>query len=230
IPSTIRMATLARASWFLWPRRKVPRMGVTTVVLVTVTALLATTEPGLGALPTPISATTARSFLASLSVEPKNNTSAFNQNLFPHWITISGTCDTRETVLKRDGTNVITDSSCTAESGTWQSPYDGATWTDSSDVDIDHVVPLKEAWVSGACLWTTAQRQAFANDLTRPELVAVTDNIVQAKGDQDPAAWMPPLSSYHCTYLCAYVQVKYYYRLTIDSAEKSAISSQLANC
>jgi hypothetical protein len=57
---------------------------------------------------------------------------------------------TRETVLRRDGTGVVTDSSCAATSGRWYSPYDGATWTAASDVDIDHIVPLAEAWRSGA--------------------------------------------------------------------------------
>ncbi len=65
----------------------------------------------------------------------------------------------REYVLKRDGSNVVTNSACTATSGTWFSPYDGATWTAASDVDIDHMVPLKNAWISGANAWTTAKRQ-----------------------------------------------------------------------
>jgi hypothetical protein len=97
-------------------------------------------------------------------------------------------------VLKRDGTNVVTDSSCAATSGSWTctssfsfiyfsslslivcktAPYDGAKWTAASDLDIDHIVPLKEAWVSGARSWTTARREALANDLTRPQLLAVT--------------------------------------------------------
>src|SRR4051812_32563587 len=55
-------------------------------------------------------------------------------------------CNTREVVLKRDGTNVVTDSSCASTSGSWFSPYDGATWTAASDVDIDHMVPLSNAW------------------------------------------------------------------------------------
>ncbi|GAA3236009.1 hypothetical protein GCM10020256_54330 [Streptomyces thermocoprophilus] len=119
------------------------------------------------ALPTPVSAATARSYLSQLTVAAENRT-GYNRDLFPHWITISGSCNTRETVLKRDGTNVVTNSSCAATSGSWYSPYDGATWTAASDVDIDHVVPLAEAWDSGASKWTTSQRQAFANDLTRP--------------------------------------------------------------
>jgi hypothetical protein len=63
-----------------------------------------------------------------------------------------------------------------------------------------------QAWVSGARDWTAAQREAFANDLTRPQLVAVTDNLNESKGDKDPAEWVPPLASYVCTYIRAYVR------------------------
>ncbi|GGV61042.1 MULTISPECIES: HNH endonuclease family protein [Streptomyces] len=181
------------------------------------------------ALPTPVSAATARSYLSQLTVAAEDRT-GYSRDLFPHWITISGTCNTRETVLKRDGSNVVTDSSCAATSGSWYSPYDGATWTAASDLDIDHVVPLAEAWDSGASKWTTAQRQAFANDLTRPQLIAVTDNVNQSKGDQDPATWVPPRSAYVCTYVRAWVQVKYYYDLSVDSAEKSALQNYLSAC
>ncbi|MEU9338674.1 HNH endonuclease family protein [Streptomyces sp. NPDC048290] len=181
------------------------------------------------ALPTPVSAATARTYLASLTVATENRT-GYNRDLFPHWITQSGTCNTRETVLKRDGSNVVTDSACAATSGSWYSPYDGATWSAASDVDIDHLVPLAEAWDSGAGSWTTARRQSFANDLTRPQLIAVTDNVNQAKGDQDPATWMPSRTAYRCTYVRAWVQVKYYYGLSVDTAEKSALTSYLNAC
>ncbi|MBO7938280.1 MULTISPECIES: HNH endonuclease family protein [Streptomyces] len=181
------------------------------------------------ALPTPVSAATARSYLSQLTVATENRT-GYNRDLFNHWITISGTCNTRETVLKRDGSNVVTNSACTATSGSWYSPYDGATWTAASDLDIDHVVPLAEAWDSGAGGWSSTTRQNFANDLTRPQLIAVTDNVNQAKGDKDPAEWMPSVTSYRCTYVRAWVQVKYYYGLSVDSAEKSALTSYLSGC
>ncbi|MFC9911040.1 HNH endonuclease family protein [Streptomyces sp. NPDC059862] len=181
------------------------------------------------ALPTPVSGATARSYLAQLTVATEDRT-GYNRDLFPHWITQSGSCNTRETVLKRDGSNVVTDSSCAATSGSWYSPYDGATWYAASDVDIDHLVPLAEAWDSGADSWTTSRRQSFANDLTRPQLIAVTDNVNQSKGDQDPATWMPSRTAYRCTYVRAWVQVKYYYGLSVDSAEKSALQNYLAPC
>jgi hypothetical protein len=124
-------------------------------------------------------------------------------------------------VLKRDGTNVVTNDACSATSGSWFSPFDGATWTAASDVDIDHMVPLSNAWKvclfhsarrtlsslranivlvliqrfqSGAASWSTSRRQAFANDLTNPQLIAVTDNVNQEKGDKGPEAWKPPRS------------------------------------
>ncbi|MFD5712697.1 HNH endonuclease family protein [Streptomyces pharetrae] len=206
------------------------RFGMVTALSALLASLALVDAPSASAaLPTPVSATTARTYLASLPVATEDRT-GYNRDLFPHWITQSGTCNTRETVLKRDGSGVVTDSSCAATSGSWYSPYDGATWTAASDVDIDHLVPLAEAWDSGADSWTTSRRQAFANDLTRPQLLAVTDNVNQAKGDQDPATWMPSRTAYHCTYVRAWVQVKYYYGLSVDSAEKSALQSHLAAC
>ncbi|KAK7696407.1 hypothetical protein QCA50_001063 [Cerrena zonata] len=201
------------------------------ILVLLVPAVLAAPVPLSGrALPTPVSGATARTYLSELTVAVESNTPAYSRDLFKTWDIISGTCDTRETVLKRDGTSVVTDSACKATSGNWVSPYDGIATTLASDLDIDHVVPLKEAWVSGARDWTAAQRESFANDLTRPQLVAVTDNLNQSKGDKDPAEWVPPLTSYRCTYARAWVTVKHFYDLTIDSAEKTALTSLLASC
>ncbi|GLW71584.1 hypothetical protein Kpho02_38830 [Kitasatospora phosalacinea] len=202
---------------------------VATTSVLAAGAVTASGGTAQAALPTPVSAATARSYLTQLSVKVENRT-GYSRDLFPHWITISGTCNTRETVLKRDGSGVVTDANCAATSGTWYSPYDGATWHAASDLDIDHVVPLAEAWDSGASAWTTAQRQAFANDLTRPQLIAVTDSVNQAKGDKDPAEWLPSVTGYRCTYVRAWVQVKYYYNLSVDSAEKTALTNILNGC
>jgi len=211
-----------------YARRRAAALGAVTAV---VSALTLLTGPAAQASPpTPVSAATARTYLSELTVKAEGSSDGYSRDLFPHWITQSGTCNTREVVLKRDGTNVVTDSSCAATSGSWYSEYDGATWSASADVDIDHVVPLSEAWKSGANAWTTAQRQGFANDLTRPQLIAVTDNVNQSKGDQDPATWMPSRTAYKCTYVRMWVQVKHYYNLTVDSAEKSALTSYLSGC
>jgi hypothetical protein len=205
-----------------------------TVAAAGVVTIVATT--GLGASPaqaTPPnipSYSTAVTRLASLTVAAESHGSTYDRDLFPHWITISGACNTREQVLKRDGTDVVTNSSCASTSGSWYSPYDGASWSAASDLDIDHMVPLAEAWASGAWSWTTAQRQTYANDLGGPELWAVTDNVNQSKSDKDPAEWQPPLASFDCTYARAWIQVKYYYDLSVDSAERSALSGMLGSC
>ncbi|MER7553235.1 MULTISPECIES: HNH endonuclease family protein [Streptomyces] len=203
---------------------------VAATAAIAATSALFTAPSAQAAMPTPVSAATARTYLSQLTVGAEGSSSGYSRDKFPHWITQSGACNTREVVLKRDGTNVQQDSSCAAVSGSWFSPYDGATWSAASDVDIDHMVPLAEAWRSGASSWTTAQRQSFANDLTRPQLIAVTDNVNQSKGDKDPAEWMPPTSSYKCTYVRAWVHVKKHYNLTVDSAEKSALQSALNGC
>ncbi|KAI9893683.1 MAG: hypothetical protein M1814_005898 [Vezdaea aestivalis] len=191
--------------------------------------LLALASP----IPTPPnipSSTTARTLLSGLTVAPQGSQNGYSRSLFPHWITQSGACDTREVVLKRDGTTVVQSSTCKATSGTWRSPYDGATWTSADDIQIDHLVPLSNAWKSGASAWTTDRRRVFANDLTNPQLVAVTGRVNESKGDDGPEEWKPPLSSYYCTYASMWVKVKDFYDLTITSAEKAALSQMLNTC
>ncbi|MFJ9648601.1 HNH endonuclease family protein [Streptomyces sp. NPDC004244] len=207
------------------------RLGVlaSTVALAALTSLV-NAPVAQAAPPTPISASAARAYLATVTPRAEGSTSGYSRSLFPHWSTVSGSCNTRETVLKRDGRNVVTDANCASVSGSWYSEYDGATWTAAADLDIDHVVPLAEAWRSGANSWTTSKRQQFANDLTRPQLIAVTDVVNQAKGDQDPAEWLPSTTSYRCTYARMWVHVKQYWGLSMDSAEKTALVNVLNGC
>ncbi|KAI9147788.1 hypothetical protein HJFPF1_12819 [Paramyrothecium foliicola] len=204
-----------------------PSMRLIAVVLSALTLALAAPAPVPPGIP---SGATARNLLAGLTVAARTNENTYNRDLFPHWSTISGACNGREYVLRRDGRNVVTGTNCAATSGTWVSPYDGATWTAASDVDIDHMVPLKNAWVSGAASWTTARRESFANDINSPQLWAVTDNVNQAKGDKSPDAWKPPLTSFYCTYASSWIQVKSVWKLTVTQAEYSALSSMLGYC
>ncbi|MCJ1365178.1 hypothetical protein MMC16_004298 [Acarospora aff. strigata] len=195
---------------------------------------LAAPRPAPVALPTPPNiptSSTARSQLSVLTVAAQGPQDGYSRDLFNHWITPAGTsCSTRETVLKRDGTNIVVGADCYPTSGRWYSPYDGATSTLASDIDIDHMVPLSNAWKSGAASWSSSRRQTFANDLNNPQLIAVTDNVNQAKGDQGPEAWKPSLTSYHCTYAKMWTKVKYEYYLTVTSAEKSALTGMLDTC
>ncbi|MEO3828405.1 HNH endonuclease family protein [Actinomadura sp. B10D3] len=195
---------------------------------LTGTALLAPAADA--APPPPPDGSTASQHLAALTVAAEGSGDGYSRDKFPHWIDQGDSCNTREVVLKRDGDNVGTGSDCYPTSGSWTSPYDGAAWTQPSDLDIDHMVPLAEAWRSGASSWTTSRRQEFANDLSSSQLWAVTDNVNQAKGDKDPAEWTPPLASFHCMYARSWIDVKYRYGLTVDSAEKSALTGLLGTC
>jgi hypothetical protein len=178
----------------------------------------------------PASAASAGAELAALAVKARGGMGGYSREKFPHWAGVSGECDTRETVLKRDGQDVRTDAKCSPTAGTWHSPYDGGTWTKASDVDIDHTVPLGQAWESGASSWTTERRKEFANDLTHPQLRAVTDNVNQAKGDKAPDEWRPPLRTDWCAYATDWITVKHYYQLTVTDGEKSALTDMLNYC
>ncbi|KAF4508532.1 hypothetical protein G6O67_004894 [Ophiocordyceps sinensis] len=175
-------------------------------------------------------ASTARTLLAGLEVAEPGTGDGYSRKGFPHWEAVGGTCNAREFVLKRDGEKVKTNRACNAVSGTWKSPYDGATRTQASDIDIDHMVPLKNAWISGASSWTLERRRSFANDITRPQLWAVTDTVNRAKSDSSPDEWQPPLKSFHCTYAKSWVQVKSYYELAVSEDEKGALSGMLNTC
>ncbi|GAA1339590.1 hypothetical protein GCM10009647_082800 [Streptomyces sanglieri] len=127
----------------------------------------------------------ARELLAGLVVVDEDDVPGYSRAKFPHWITQHGTCDAREVVLQRDGQDVVQDDRCRAVSGTWYSEYDGLTIDSASRVDIDHGVPLKEAWCSGASQWSTPERRAFANDYRQLEAVtAVVLVHLQSRLDQ----------------------------------------------
>ena len=173
---------------------------------------------------------TAQTQLGELSVAPEGSMDGYDRDQFPHWSSGPDNCNTRESVLKRDGDGVEVGDDCYPTAGSWFSPYDGETWSQPSDLDIDHVVPLAAAWRSGAADWTTEKREAFANDLEGPQLIAVTDNVNQEKGDQTPASWMPPDTGYHCTYASMWIGAKHKWQLTITEDEKAALQTALDGC
>ncbi|WP_320067714.1 HNH endonuclease family protein [Micromonospora sp. RTGN7] len=173
-----------------------------------------------------------RTAVAALTVATEVRT-GYSRGLFPHWIDADGDkCNTRNEVLLAEAVTAPTiTGSCTLSGGRWYSYYDHAYWTATGDVDIDHMVPLAEAWDSGARNWSTSRRQAYANDLDDPRsLVAVTDNVNQSKGDKDPATWMPSYSSARCRYVNEWVATKTRWRLTVDTAEKDALTSLASSC
>ena len=147
-----------------------------------------------------------------------------------HWIDQGNGCNTRDLVLKRQGQGVLVNGTCKITAGSWVSAYDAVTYTDPRKLDIDHLAPLADAWRSGARTWTDDQRQDFANDLTRPQLIAVSLTQNRAKGDQDPSQWKPPNRDFWCQYAEDWVTVKYFWKLTVTVAEKAALTDMLGTC
>lgn len=206
-------------------------VGVSIAAILSCLAVSVSLASSADATPPDIPSTsTAQAELDALTVADEGSLDGYSREEFPHWITISGSCDTRETVLERDGSDVEAGSDCYPDSGSWYSPYDGDTWYAASDIDIDHIVPLAEAWRSGADSWTISTREDFANDLSGPQLIAVTDNVNQSKGDEDPSTWIPPETSYHCTYAKMWIHTKYRWELTLQSSEEAALQDMLNSC
>ena len=177
---------------------------------------------------------TALSVLGTIAVQNEYKT-GYSRSFFKHWIDAnSNGCDTREEVLIAESlTKAQVDAyGCKVIEGDWLSRYDNVVHTNPSELDIDHMVPLKEAWDSGAWNWTAAQRQAFANDLSDARaLIAVTAGQNRSKSDKDPSNWIPPQKSYTCTYLSEWVAIKARWKLSMDQSEFGRIKNLLtASC
>jgi hypothetical protein len=178
----------------------------------------------------PVSLGEASSALDTLPVAQWAAMNGYSRDRFPHWEGQGDGCDTRDRVLQRDGRNVVTGDECRVTGGTWFSVYDGQSFSDAREIDVDHMVPLANAWRTGAAAWTDEQRESFANDLTRPQLLAVSASSNRAKGDQDPSAWRPPRTEYWCTYAQSWISVKAYWRLSVTVEEKAALAEMLGTC
>jgi hypothetical protein len=173
---------------------------------------------------------TALSVLAKIPVA-KEHPQGYSRSLFVHWIDADADgCDTREEVLiAESSTSAQVDAfGCKVVEGDWFSPYEGSAFTSPGDLDIDHMVPLKEAWDSGAWNWSPAQRRAFANDLSDSRsLIAVTASQNRSKSDKDPSNWLPPRGSYVCEYLSNWVAIKAHWNLAMDQSEAGRIRNVL---
>jgi len=177
--------------------------------------------------------------LATLKVKGRAPKTGYDRAKFGQaWADVDHNgCDTRNDVLRRDlgpralkpGTN-----GCLVLSGTLHDPYLGRTIafvrgaSTSSAVQIDHVVPLSDAWQKGAQQWTTPKRTALANDPLN--LLAVDGLTNQQKSDGDAATWLPPNRAYRCPYAARQIAVKAKYGLWVTSAERDALRQILAAC
>ncbi len=143
-------------------------------------------------------------------------------------------CDTRNIILSRDLTNVAVGSGCSVTSGVLADPYTGRTIqfqrgaSTSSDVQIDHVVALSDAWQKGAQNLTRDRREQLANDPL--ELLAVDGPANQQKSGSDAASWLPSNKAFRCQYTARQIAVKAKYELWVTQAEYDAIKNVLSRC
>jgi hypothetical protein len=175
-------------------------------------------------------ASEAAAQLDGLTVARARAMTGYSRDKFPHWRKVDSNCDTRDLVLRRDGTDVQVSQSCNVSKGRWVSVYDEKVVTDPDLIDVDHMIPLANAWRSGADSWTEPQRTEFANDLVRPQLIAVSRSSNRAKGDQDPSQWKPPNRGYWCEYARRWIAVKHHWQLSVTEREKSELREMLGSC
>lgn len=164
-------------------------------------------------------------------------TAGYSRDLFPTWLDFDNDgCDTRQEVLVEEAEGPVQRDPyagrCpTVIAGDWTSIYDGVRLTEPGELDVDHLVPLAEAWRSGAHAWDAERRARFANHLDeRDHLIAVTASSNRSKGDSPPNVWRPPAQNSWCRYATAWVQVKVTWALTATSAERNALGQMLASC
>ncbi len=154
------------------------------------------------------------------AMTPPYDRSAFG----PAWADVDRNgCDTRNDILARDLINVVKDGPCRVLEGDLVDPYTGTTQhfvrgrTTSTQVQIDHVYSLSDAWEDGAHTWTYEQRLAFAND--PDNLVATNGSVNRTKSDLSAGAWLPPLASARCAYVQTYALVGLDYGLPVRFPE-----------
>ena len=160
---------------------------------------------------------------------------AYDRDSWRQWVDEDGDCqDARQEALIAESRSPVTFKSsrnCKVASGTWVGPYTGVEFTDPSDLDIDHMVPLANAHRSGAWAWDAAEKRAYANDLSYAgHLIATSASANRSKGSRGPANWKPSLQSYWCTYAVDWITIKVRWDLTATALELAALRDMLGTC
>lgn len=188
-----------------------------------------------------------KNLLNALSAAPTdyNPDAPYDRYDWRHWDNITACWTVREEVLwrdaKKDGTltlldknNVRTDNkeeACEISGGTWVDPYTGETFTNPSDLDIDHMIALGYAARAGGYEWDSDKKMDYANSLTYEyHLIAVSASANRSKSDRGPSEWIPEREAFHCQYGVAWTVISNQWGLSLAQADKDAIQSLLKKC
>lgn len=172
------------------------------------------------------SASSAPAMSKPTAVQTVSSYKRYDRDLFGGWADADGDCqNTRHELLAQLSTGPVRYSSdgCRVTRGRWNDPYSGQIYLDSSDLDIDHLVPLAYAWSRGAHSWSDAKRRQFANDPVN--LFAVQASANRQKGAAGPTEWLPEDAGFHCQYLLRFTRVSKDYGLQFAAAEAHAINA-----
>jgi len=201
-------------------------------ILPLILFIIVASTTGAVAADKPTTFATVDAGIKALKVAPDVR-AGYSRSLFKHWSDLDKNgCSTRNDVIIQEALEkpkVEADCKIVKDTGKWYSAYDGLTVTNFSALDVDHMVPLAEAWDSGASKWDAAKREVYANDMGDVNaLIAVTAATNRSKSDQDPGDWLPAKDV--CTYIKNWVHVKLRWSLTVDDKELKAIKDANAKC
>jgi len=180
----------------------------------------------------PVPTVSSRTLLRGLRTAPEKGRD-YQRNKFRTWTDADGDrCDTRDEVLITEAVAAPTVlPGCGLTGGKWFSRYDGVATTERKALRIEHLVPLREVWQSGARRWTAVSRRQMANDLGAPYTLNVaTARMVRAKASSEPRAWLSPRPRARCAYVAEWVAVKWRWHLSVDRAERRHLTKRLAAC
>ena len=165
-------------------------------------------------------------FIHVQTTSPTSSTE-YDRAFFGSWPDIDGDCQNlRHEILLERAIDIVglSDDGCRAVSCKWFDPYTGKTFFDSSELDIDHLVPLKYSWDRGASSWDPEKRLYFSNDLNN--LFVVQSSANRKKGASGPAEWLPPNVEYRCQYIQDFQTIVDVYGLEQTEYEKYLIKGE----
>ncbi len=159
------------------------------------------------------------------------NIPRYNRKEWEHWIDEDNDgLNTRHEILQKQSTALVHYNSkgTLVKRGKWFDPYSGQTFFSSSEIEIDHIVPLAYAHYRGGWAWNADKKRIFANDVSN--LIPVQAKLNQDKGPQGPSQWLPPRREYRCQYLVRFDRIMKKYQLEYYASEKPVIIEMFNNC
>ena len=202
----------------------------TTDIATSTPAMIPTTTPVSTREPAPPATTLTIAVAPILSRIPE-----YSRSQWKHWADEDGDCqDARQEVLIAESLVEVTFESvkmCRVETGRWYGAFTGTYVELPRDLDVDHLVPLKNAHLSGGWGWGPSRKAEYANYLDDADhLIAVTAGANRSKGAKGPEEWRPPDEGYWCEYGVNWTEVKSQWGLTMTRDESRAVLEMLEGC